>query len=575
MTRRSTRAGVASLGTATLLVASLGGGTFAQGSPEPAPAAAAVMSYPNYGGEVDCEARTFNGTEYRGSIKSIEATDASTVVFTLCAPDPAFLAKVAFSAFQIDDTDYLLTAGADRSIVEKPNGTGPYQLGDWVRGDQVILNAYAGYHGDAALSPTAIFRWSSQPGQKFIELQSGNVDGIDNVQPDDVEAIEGDPNLQLIPREGLNVFYIGFNDTAAPFDNEKIRQAIAQGIDRQAIVDQFYPAGSEVASHFVPCSIAFGCEGESWYDFDLAAAQALLAEGMAEAGVDSISTTISLRVVDRGYLPLPEQVATAIQAQLQDNLGITATLDVQESGTFIDNADLGLLKGLHLLGWGADYPDPTNFLDYHFGEGASAQFGNGFPDIHAALRAGASTAVDAERQAAYTDVNNLLKQHVPMIPVAHGGSATAWAAGLQGNPHSSPLSNEVLSVIGPGTDDQLVFMQSGEPAGLYCADESDGEALRICEQIKESLYAFEVGGVAAIPALATECAANDDLTVWTCTLKDGVTFHNGATLDAGDVVLSYAVQWDAAHPLHLGRDGSFTYFAGLFGGFLNAPPAAE
>ena len=46
-----------------------------------------------------------------------------------------------------------------------------------------------------------------------------------------------------------------------------------------------------------------------------------------------------------------------------------------------------------------------------------------------------------------------------------------------------------------------------------------------------------------------------------------------ATLDANDVVLSYAVQWDAAHPLHLGRDGSFTYFPSLFGGFLNPPPA--
>ena len=64
-----------------------------------------------------------------------------------------------------------------------------------------------------------------------------------------------------------------------------------------------------------------------------------------------------------------------------------------------------------------------------------------------------------------------------------------------------------------------------------------------------------------MPALAEECDPNEDLTVWTCTLREGVTFHDGAAFDANDVVMSYAVQWDAAHPLHIGRDGSFTYFA--------------
>ncbi|HRF95005.1 MAG TPA: ABC transporter substrate-binding protein, partial [Aggregatilineales bacterium] len=68
---------------------------------------------------------------------------------------------------------------------------------------------------------------------------------------------------------------------------------------------------------------------------------------------------------------------------------------------------------------------------------------------------------------------------------------------------------------------------------------------------------------------------NDDSTEFTFTLKDGVTFHDGTTLDANDVVLTYLVQWDAAHPLHVGRDGNFTYFSGIFGAFLNPPAETE
>ena len=528
------------------------------------------MAYPE-DGPAECGADT-----NASNISEIRAEDERTVVFTLCNPDVAFLAKVAFSSFAIDDSAYLEAHAEDGSIVDEPNGTGPYRLDTWNRGSDITLTANEDYWGDAALSPTVIFRWSTEAAQRLVELQAGSVDGIDNPGPDDFETIEGDDTLALYPREGLNTLYFGFNNNPSiegfdnstnPFADEAVRQAIAMGIDRQRIVDNFFPPGSEVASHFVPCAIAFGCEGDEWYEYDPDAARQML----ADAGYpDGFETTIHLRDVVRGYLPAPTQVAADLQAQLAD-IGITADIDVQESTTFIDNSDQGLLDGIHILGWGADYPDPTNFLDYHFGAGASAQFGDGFEDIQASLATGASSVEDADRTAAYEEANNLIKEHVPMIPIAHGGSGVAWHADNEGG-HASPLSNENMAVVSPGSDDQLVWMQNGEPGGLYCADESDGEALRVCEQIKESLYAYEVGGTEAVPSLAEECAPNDELTVWTCTLREGVTFHDGSALDANDVVLSYAVQWDAAHPLHVGRDGSFTYFGALWG-FLNPPPA--
>jgi peptide/nickel transport system substrate-binding protein len=537
----------------------------------PAPATQAPfegMTYPT-AAEVDCAGATFNGQPYTGTIKSIKAVDAKTVEFTLCGSDPAFLSKVAFSPFAINDTAYLEKAAADGSIVRNPNGTGPYKLKEWVQGDHITLEANPTFWGTPPLVPEVVFRWSTEAAQRLVELQSGNADGIDNPGPTDFDTIKNDPTLKLYPREGLNVFYIGFNNTFAPFDNQKVRQAIAMGIDRQRIVDNFMPPGSSVATHFTPCAIPNGCVGDEWYAFDAAAAKALL----AEAGFpDGFKTTIHLRDVVRGYLAQPVIVAQDIQAQLKANLNIDATIDVQESGTYIDNADAGKLDGIHLLGWGADYPDVTNFLDYHFGAGSSKQFGDKYPDIVAALQEGAKGASDEIRKPSYVTANNAIKANVPMVPISHAGSATAFKADVAGA-HSSPLTSEMFSVMKPGDRSQLVWIQNGEPAGIYCADETDGEALRVCEQITEALYGFEVGGTAAIPMLATACTPNTDLTVWTCTLRDNVVFQDGATLDANDVVLSYAVQWDAAHPLHKGRDGSFTYFPSLWGGFLNPPPA--
>jgi ABC-type transport system substrate-binding protein len=535
------RARLAVLGATTAIVVAACGGS---ATPTPAPATAApteapateapfeAMVYPETG-EAPC------GVEpYTGNFKKVTAVDAKTVVFDLCNPDVAFLSKIAFSSFAINDTAWLEanidpTKTENQAIVSNVNGTGPYKLKEWKRGSEIVLEAFDGFWGVKALAPTAVFRWSAEASQRLTELQAGTVDGIDNVGPTDFATVEADPSLALKPREGLNIFYVGFNNTYAPFDNEKVRQAIAQGIDRQRIVDNFYPAGSEVASHFTPCSIPNGCAGDPWYDYNADAAKALL----AEAGFpDGFKTTITYRDVVRGYLPDPNVVATDLQAQLKA-IGVEAEIVVQESGTFLDNADAGNIEGIHLLGWGADYPDATNFLDFHFGAGSSKQFGNKFDDITAALQEGAAGLSDEARKPAYETANNAIRQHVPMIPIAHGGSGVAYRADVEGG-FASPLGNEILSVMKPGDRDTMVFMQNAEPPGLYCADESDGEALRVCEQLLEALYSYEIGGTAAEPALAEKCEPNTELTTWTCTLRDGVSFHDGATLDANDVVLS-------------------------------------
>jgi ABC-type transport system substrate-binding protein len=394
---------------------------------------------------------------------------------------------------------------------------------------------------------------------------------MDNPGRDEIAKIKTESNLTFMPRPAMNTMYIGMNRAVKPWDDENVRKAIAMGIDRKRIADNFYPEGTEVATHFTPCPplVPFGCEGDSWYDFDATAAKKLL----TDANFDFSKTyPLSFRAAVRPYNPDPPVIATEIQQQLEANLGIKTSIDLQESGAFTKAVTAGQMEGLFIYGWGADYPDATNFLDFHFGAGSGKKFGGPFDDIAAALTKGATSPADADRKAAYTEANNLIKQHVPVVPIVHGGTGTAYLADVEGG-QASPLTTEILADMKPGTRDTMVFMQGAEPLSLYCGDESDGETLRACEQLFESLYAYEINGTKPVPSLATECTPNDDQSTWTCKLRDGVTFHDGATFDANDVVTTYAVQWDAQNPLHVGNSGAFEYWGGLFGGFLN-PPAS-
>ncbi|MBZ0278705.1 MAG: peptide ABC transporter substrate-binding protein, partial [Anaerolineae bacterium] len=434
------------------------------------------------------------------------------------------------------------------------------------------------YWGTPAIEPTVIFRWNAEATARLLELQSGNIDGMDNPAPGDFAVIEADPNLALFPRGGTNVFYLGMNNWYPPFDKLEVRQALAYAIDRQRIVDNFYPAGSSVADQFMPLSI-FGYTGEvkplddgMTSEEKLAKAAELLDAAGFPVGADGtrFAITLNYRDVVRGYLPSPGVVAQDIQAQLAQ-LGIVVNIEVMESGAFLDASDAGQLA-FYMLGWGADYPDATNFLDYHFGIGSSDQFGDHFSEITDLLSQAASLGDTDARYQIYIKANEAIRDLVPMVPIAHGGNAAAFLARIAGA-YSSDIGAEQFALMEDPEDDNVVWMQNAEPIGLYCADETDGETLRACEQINESLLSYEIGTGRPIPRLATEWTTNEDLTEWTFTLREGVKFTDGSDLDANDVVMSYVAQWDAASPLHVGRDGNFTYFSSLFGGFMN-PPAS-
>lgn len=501
---------------------------------------------------------------YGGKIKEIVAVDELTVKFSLCKPDPAFMAKVAFIPFAIQPKEWIEKNGGAGELLSKPIGTGPYVLESWNRGDSINLKRNDNYWGTKPLAAKLVFRWATEGAARLLELQSGTVDYVTLISPDDYEKVENDANLQLLRAEIPNIFYLAMTNTFAPFNNIKVRQAIAMGIDRARIVDNFYAEGSEVASHFTPCSIPNGCDGDAWYAFDAAKAKALLAEAGFPNG---FKTKVYYRDVFRAYLPEPGLVAVEIQTQLKKNLGIEAEVVVMETGEFIDESTSGRLDGFYLLGWGADYPHVTNFLDFHFSK-ENPQFGDPHPAIYEALEKGAQIGDPAQAVDLYTTANNAIRELVPMVPIAHGASANAALKTLA-NAHVPPFRSPKFQIMNPGKD-TIVFMQNAEPISLYCSDETDGESLAACEQILEPLFDYAKDSGEVTPALATSCTPNADLTEWVCKLRAGVKFHDGSSFDANDVIASWSAGINAADPNHKGNTGSFEYYSYLWDGLMNA-----
>jgi ABC-type transport system substrate-binding protein len=509
------------------------------------------------------------GGAARLGIARIEAVDELTVRFELCAPDPAFTQKLAVTNFSVNDSGWLAAAIADGSLATTMNGTGPLELLAWEQGVQIVLSRNGSYWGDKAASERVVIQWEPESAARLLQLRAGTVDAADNAAPTDEAAIAADASLALLTRPGFNTFYLNFNNRYAPVSDVRVRQAIATALDRQRIVDLFYPSGTTLATHVPPCVIDGACVGDAWYAQDLVAARALLTEAGYPNGLD---LTLSLRETPRAFLPDPVAVATDIQAQLAA-VGIRVTLDVQEAGGYIGKLLSGELRGASFSAALPDYPEAWNSLGIDFGSTSGPAHGDQYPRLVALLDDAQRESDPAAREALFTQINNEIRTQVPVVPIANGASLIATRAAVRGLV-ASPVAMERFDRVSVEGSNTFTWLQGGEPAGLYCMDEEDREAVRICAQVMEGLYGYAVGGTAAEPRLATECVASADGLVVECALRRDVRFHNGARLDAGDVLDSFAAAWDCAHPLHVGRTGSFRGWSWIMG-TLNADACGE
>lgn len=518
--------------------------------------------------------------DYGGNFSSIEAIDAHTVQVTLCNLDIPFISNMASMGLGIVPSEYMDATGGTGDLLTNPIGTGPLKLERWDTGNEMVLSRFDDYWGEVSVEETVILRWNSEAAARATELLAGTIDGMKFPNPSDIPVFRDDPNITILDIPSLTGVYLGISNFYFPFDDVRVRQAIAMSVDRERIVNNFFPEGSLLTTDFVPPALFGHIDDIGVPAYDPDGARALLEEASADLGfslpldtlVDTRTgeerpLTLTYRDVVRGYLPTPGIIATDLQAQLAET-GFAVDVQVVESGTFIASSGDGN-EPLHILGWGADYPDAYNFLTCCLLEN-QPQFGIPYPAVYEPLTASGQTADTDERLAYFTQVAEGIRDNVPWVPFGHSAQADAYQVRIGGLEPAILDGTEEFARLEDPDDDNIIFMQNAEPITLYCNDTFDGESFRACHQISESLLDFELGGATIEPGLAESWDVSDDGTVWTFHLREGVTFHDGSDFDANDVVATWQAAGDCTSPNHTGSGEGFSLWIQYFGALVNA-----
>jgi peptide/nickel transport system substrate-binding protein len=245
------------------------------------------------------------------SVASVTARGPSTVVITLKARDNDFefnLTQRGGVVFKTGATDF----------ATKTNGTGPYKLKNWNRGSSITLERNENYYKPKAKTKTVVFRYILDATALSNAILSGQIDIMSTVQaPELLAAFRGRKNLKVYSGTTAGEVTLSMNNSKAPFNNPKVRQAIRQAINKKALIKTAWAGYGLQIGSFVPPTDPWYENLASKYPFDLKKSRQLLTEAGYPNGFD-----MTLDVPPAPYALASQEFIAASLAQV----GIRVTL---------------------------------------------------------------------------------------------------------------------------------------------------------------------------------------------------------------------------------------------------------
>jgi peptide/nickel transport system substrate-binding protein len=388
--------------------------------------------------------------------KGCKARGNYTVTIFLTHRSSSFFGALALSNFGIASPAALKKYDADKGEVDDngvfhptgtystqhPTGTGPFMFKSWSVGQKLELAKFAGYWGKKAKVDRVIFRPIANNAARLQALQTGEVQGYDLVAPQDVPTIQGNSKLKVLSRPAFNVAYVGINQKKAPMDKLAVRQAVAYGLDRDAVVKSFYADRAAVAKEFMPPQVSGYAKDVATYKYDPDKSKQLLQSAGLKLPVEVdfwYPTSVS-----RPYMPDPKRNFEAFSASLEKAGFSVKAHSAPWRPDYLSSVDRGDAQ-LYLLGWTGDYGDPDNFIGTFF-QTAQDAWGFNNPTLFKMLDNAEAETNLAKRVKLYQDANRYIMKFLPGVPYAHSSPALGFQRNVVGY-KPSPVSLEPFALV--------------------------------------------------------------------------------------------------------------------------------
>jgi peptide/nickel transport system substrate-binding protein len=360
------------------------------------------------------------------NIRRIDTPDAHTVILVLENADPNFLFRLG------ENTAIILDPKSAGSASTQPVGTGPYTLGEWKKGSSITLAKWPGFRDAKSVKINRVtFRFINDAAAQVAALLAGDIDGMPRFGAlQALKQFQTDKRFTVALGATAGKGIMSINNKKKPFDDVRVRRALAHAIDRKAFIDGAQEGlGTPIGSHFAPTDDGYvNLTGLTPHDPEKA--KALL----KEAGVTT-PLNVTLTLPPPTYARKGGEI---IAAQLA-KVGINAKIENVEwaqwlSGAFKGNFDLTIINHVEPL----DYMQYAN-TGYYWGYDSKA-----FRDLTAKY---AATGNAKERSKLFADIQRQIANDAVNAFIWNPAQVAVSKKGLKGLWSSSPIfANDMAAV---------------------------------------------------------------------------------------------------------------------------------
>jgi peptide/nickel transport system substrate-binding protein len=363
-----------------------------------------------------------------GSIASVDAKDASTVVINLKHPDPAILsALTVFNTSILPKALFEKEPGATdaekaQSFAEHPVGSGPFVFQSWERGStmKLVKNQYYWDKGEDGQPLPYLdgvtFEVIPDDATRILRLQSGEIDGAEFIpysRVSELKAAEG-IDMEMFPSTRVQYVTLNVRPQIAgkdnPLSNPKVRQALNYAANKEAIIQIVTHGVGTPMTSFMSTATPLHSGDKPLFPYDLEKAKAL----MSEAGFpDGFSTSILIRAGNQDELG----IGTALQ-QMWGQIGVKLELKQVDNATLTQQYRDGIFD-MRTAIWTDDIADPSEITSYFAYSPTIDAVHSGWKneEVDQLFEASQKESDPAKRKEEYARIQEIFNADGPIVPL--------------------------------------------------------------------------------------------------------------------------------------------------------------